>query len=447
MTPDPELVEASGERESSRGPQPIGTTVGGQYRVLGLLGSGGMAEVYEVEHAALGRHFALKLLRSELSREPSVVQRFEREARAIARLESAHIVAIVDSGAVGGAPYFVMERLYGEELRRLLTRDGALPIERAVHIALDVCRALTVAHAAGVIHRDLKPENLFITRSELGTDHCKVLDFGVAKLAGENPTMPGTLMGTARYMAPEQISHSTGIAPFTDIFSLGIILYECLTGRQPFAADTLERVLFKILTETPTPLRELRPEIPPGLAELVHKALAKAGAERPQSAAVFAEALSQFTVERRAVSRPASIGDDLTLLEVERVVTSDTHASSIEGAPTLNERKRSVSSAAVGIAFGVGLGLGVVVARRDSPATAPPPATSTPAAPAARTASPSERPTAGAAAASAVPARTSREQVPDARLQPKTPPTVASPAPAPQAPPLFFPADSNAPKD
>jgi serine/threonine protein kinase len=376
---DPQV--ASGERESSRGTEPVGSIIGGHYRVLGLLGAGGMADVYEVEHVGLGRHFALKLLRSELARDTSLVQRFEREARAVAKLESAHIVAIVDSGIVYGAPYFVMERLYGEELRSLLLRSGALPFQRAVHIALDVCRALTVAHASGVIHRDLKPENLFITRSELGTDHCKVLDFGVAKLAGENPTMPGTLMGTARYMAPEQINHSTGPAPFTDIFSLAVILYECLTGRAPFAADTLERVLYRILTEPPTPLLELRPEIPPGLAELVHQALAKVGHDRPQSAAAFAEALAPFTGASRARTNAYPHGDDVTLVQTEG---NDTLAAPLTSPAahrpaTARDKltpQRRFSMLVAGATFGAGLCLGVWWGRvssdrPESPAASP----------------------------------------------------------------------------
>jgi eukaryotic-like serine/threonine-protein kinase len=446
MTPDLELLEASGERESSRGAQPIGTTIAGQYRVLGRLGSGGMADVYEVEHVALGRHFALKLLRSDLAREASVVQRFEREARAVAKLESAHIVAIVDSGFVDDAPYFVMERLYGEELRRLLTRDGPLPIQRAVHIALDVCRALTVAHAAGVIHRDLKPENLFITRSELGTDHCKVLDFGVAKLAGENPTMPGALMGTARYMAPEQISHSTAIAPFTDIFSLGVIVYECLSGQQPFAADTLERVLFKILNETPTPLRELRPEIPAALAELVHRAMAKAGAERPQSAAAFAESLAQFTAERQVAPRlPSSSGEDATLVELERAVTNDLHE--LDEPRVQRERpSRLVSLVALGLAFSGGLGVGAVAARGDGHAVPPAPPTHAPTSAAARMMPEGAAP-APVTTASAPPAKLESPRASEPRPVPKALPSVVSPAPTPSSPPLFYPADSNAAKN
>lgn len=450
MTPHPELVATSGERESSRGGEPIGSVIDGHYRVLSLLGSGGMAEVYEVEHLGLGRHFALKLLRAELARDAELVGRFQREARAVAKLESAHIVAIVDSGTLHDAPYFVMERLYGEELRELLNREGVLPPQRAVHIALDVCRALTVAHAAGVIHRDLKPENLFITRSELGTDHCKVLDFGVAKLAGENRTMPGTLMGTARYMAPEQIHHSSGAAPFTDIFSLGVILYECLSGQQPFAADTLERVLFMILNEQPRPLLELRPELPPRLAELVHKALSKAGSERPQSAAGFAEALAHFTRERQSNSRPPSLAEDATLLEVDRLA-SDTDKVESPAAgdtpapfePARSNRRASLLAAIV--TFGLGLGLGLGLTRGKS--SQAPPLASPPVAAAATSAAalaPDEPSINDAPAAGSVTTGATRGSAPSVR--PRETRALADKQsqervpPGPSAPPLFYPA-------
>jgi serine/threonine protein kinase len=445
MQPPPDLIAASGERESSRGALVGGTIIGELYRVIGHLGSGGMADVYEVEHLRLGRHFALKRLRSELARDTSLVERFVREARAVAKLESAHVVAIVDSGIEEGAPYFVMERLHGEELRALLSREGLLPLQRAVHIVLDVCRALTVAHAAGVIHRDLKPENLFITRSELGTDHCKVLDFGVAKLAGENPTMPGTLMGTARYMAPEQISHSTAIAPFTDIFSLGVILYECLSGTTPFAADTLERVLYKILTEPAPPLRELRPEIPEGLADLVQRALAKSGAERPQSAAAFADALSRFTEQRVGSSVSYDSGEDDTLLEVERVPTPP-RAQGGAVSKASADRRRAPWLLLSGATFVLGIGIGAAWNRqvREEPSAASSPSTSSSPLPAdASLPMPvTSLPPREKSATSASP--TLRPNLPATQSTSKS--TAASagatPTPAPSAPPLFFPRDT-----
>jgi serine/threonine protein kinase len=458
MRPDPSPLIASGERESLLESDLVGRTIDGRYEVLGLIGAGGMAEVYEVEHRGLGRRFALKLLRPELARETQLAQRFEREARAVARLQSEHIVAIVDSGTTqGGAPYFVMERLHGEELRLLLSRNGALPVARAVHLALDVCRALTVAHAAGVIHRDLKPENLFITRSERGTDLCKVLDFGVAKLSGENPTLPGTLMGTARYMAPEQIGQKSAVGPVTDLFALGAILFECLTGRVPFEGDTLERVLFSIMNEPTPSLLELRPELPVGLAELVQKALSKHGSERPESAAVFARALAAFTLEGRARYDEQAPLADLTLNASASSVLADTvlESSQLRAPVAPASRKRS-SALLLGATFGVGLAAGAVLDRGvTKPGPDAPAPTATQSVASSRGPAPSSNPT--APARQVEPTAPNALSAPVRALEPRAASKVAASVQASAsavstgqrqpAPPLFFPQDSSAPKN
>jgi serine/threonine protein kinase len=442
MQPDPELLIASGERESVRSPDRVGAVIDGRYRVLGRLGSGGMADVYEVEHTGLGRYFALKLLQSELAGDAMLVGRFEREARAIAKLQSEYIVAIVDSGTHQGAPYFVMERLYGDELRRLLNQSRTLPVQRAVHIALDVCRALKVAHAAGVIHRDLKPENLFITRSAQGTDLCKVLDFGVAKLTGENPTLPGTLMGTARYMAPEQINQASEIGPATDVFSLAVILYECLTGVAPFAADTLERVLYRIITEPPPPLLELRPEVPRGLVALIESALAKRAAERPQSAAELGEALAAFTVEAWSTTSSPSLGDDRTLIDTGSGPTAAA-AKTLKTPDAPQPSKRGAVLTAL-LTFAAGVGLGLLLGRGTTPsastmATIPDPHRSA-ATPALTTAAPTPAVTTSPGALAAEPKQPVAPRAPTGRAAPK--PSISAAAgtvPKAATPPLFYP--------
>jgi serine/threonine-protein kinase len=438
MQPDPELSIASGERESVRSPDRAGVVIDGRYRVLRRLGSGGMADVYEVEHTALGRHFALKLLRSELASDAMLVGRFEREARAVAKLQSEHIVAIVDCGTHQGAPYFVMERLYGDELRRLMSQSGTLPVQRAVHIALDVCRALQVAHAAGVIHRDLKPENLFVTRSAQGTDLCKVLDFGVAKLAGENPTLPGTLMGTARYMAPEQINHASEIGPPTDVFSLAVILYECLTGIPPFAADTLERVLYRIIAEPPPPLLELEPAVPRGLATLLEAALSKRASERPQSAAAFGEALAEFTVGAWSTSRP-NPGDDHTLIDTGNGPLAAT-ANTLKTWQAVKRGRRGALLTAL-LTFPAGVGLGLTLDRGAPPsthavATNPRPARAA-GAPAATTTAPTPVELPGVLTSE--PKRPLAPRAPAGRAAPKASNSAASTLPKPATPPLFYP--------
>lgn len=268
----------------------------GPYRVLTRLGAGGMGEVYEVEHVELGRHFALKVLRAELRHDTDTRARFHREPRAMAQLVSEHVVGIVDCGELrDGTPYFVMERLYGSDLRRLLGEQGVLPVARVASLGVDACLGLACAHRAGLVHRDLKPENLFVTTRDDGRDLCKLLDFGIVKSARDNSTRPGAVLGTTRYMAPEQLGLDVPVSPQTDLFALGVILYECLTGKTPFDGDTVERVLFKIMSEREVPILELRPEIPEGLAHVVARTLCKRPEDRPASALNLAEALLPFT--------------------------------------------------------------------------------------------------------------------------------------------------------
>jgi len=283
-------------------PDLVGATIGGRYRVVGLLGAGGMGSVYEVEHLRLGRHFALKLLRPDWVRDRKMVERFEREARAAAALSSQYVVSIQDCGELpDGRPYFVMERLVGQDLGQLLKSCGQLPIARAANLGIDACLGLAAAHASGLVHRDLKPENLFVTTSDEGRDLCKLLDFGVAKLESHDQTRPGALMGTARYMAPEQVALDVEVGPRADVFAMGVILYQCLSGSHPFEADSLERVLFKIMNDEAPPLTEIAPHVPGDLAELIATAMKRSPDLRPSSALEFASRLLPFAGERRGI--------------------------------------------------------------------------------------------------------------------------------------------------
>jgi len=296
-----------------------------RYRVTRRLGGGGMGEVYEVEHVRLKRHFALKLLRAELSSERELIERFDREARAVATLHSDHVVSIVDSGTLSdGRPYFVMERLIGQDLKQLLAATAELPVARAVNMGIDICLGLHAAHSAGLVHRDLKPENVFVTHGDDARERCKLLDFGVVKLAEQQATRPGTLVGTARYMAPEQVTNGDQVAPAADLFALGVILYRCLSGQHPFAADTLERVLFRIINDTPAPLPS---HVPSGLAVLLEQALAKQPSERPASALDFARALARFTQEPRHL-------DDIARFHVDTASADGTSSEGVTAADT-----------------------------------------------------------------------------------------------------------------
>ena len=319
----------------ARGPSEFGSEglLDARYRVTKRLGGGGMGEVYEVEHVRLGRHFALKLLRAELSAERELIERFDREARAVASLHSDHVVSIVDSGILSdGRPYFVMERLIGEDLKQVLSATAELPVTRAVNMGIDICLGLHAAHSAGLVHRDLKPENVFVTRGDDARERCKLLDFGVVKLAEQQQTRPGALVGTARYMAPEQVTNGEQITPAADLFAVGVILYRCLSGQHPFAADSLERVLFRIINDRPA---SLPPHVPSGLAALIEQALSKQPSERPPSALEFARALAHFTHEPRHLERIAGFHVDTALA----VDTSDGGVTSADMTPLIETSK------------------------------------------------------------------------------------------------------------
>jgi serine/threonine-protein kinase len=262
----------------------VGSVIGGTYRIKRPIGAGGSGQVFEVEHLRLGKRFALKLLRTELDPSKRMAQRFRREARAIAPLRSEHVVSVIDCGELDDhTPYLVMELLDGEDLRSLLAREGILPFRRAVALMAEACYALGEVHAAGLVHRDLKPENLFVSRRSNGEDWCKVLDFGVAKMDSTLSTAPGVLVGTVRYMAPEQLRDPTAVNATTDVYGLGAVLYERLAGVPPFDGENIHEVMYLVINREPRPLSELNPSLPQALVELVHGCLAKDQAERPQN--------------------------------------------------------------------------------------------------------------------------------------------------------------------
>lgn len=324
-------------RESSFPRGLLHAVVDDRYRVVELIGAGAMGTVYRVEHLKLGTSFALKVLRPELLDDARMVERFARESRAAASVVSEHVVPIVDSGTLPeGLPYFVMQLLHGSDLRGLLAAQGPLTPARAVNLAIDACRGLAAAHAVGLVHRDLKPANLFVTRGDDGRDVVKLLDFGVAKHLDSNTTRPGALIGTARYMAPEQIGLDVPVGPATDLFALGVILYECIAGDVPFAGDTAERVIYKTMTSEPIPLSERCTTLPPGLSEIVSRALEKDPSRRFPSALAFAEALLPFAGPRRAaeafdteapVDSERGIGTDTTIYEEGHARTERSNAA------------------------------------------------------------------------------------------------------------------------
>ena len=277
----------------------VGKILGGKYRLVRLLGAGGMGEVYEAQHELIGRRFAIKFLHPQLASNSEVVARLQREAQAAGGLENENIAAVVDAGtADDGAPYLVMEYLDGEDLAHLLMRGGALPLSRAMFIMIQACRGLAAAHSRGIVHRDLKPENLYICRRNDASDLVKVLDFGIAKLhtgRSTSLTQTGTTMGTPYYMSLEQARGAKDVDHRTDIYALGVILYEMLGGAKPHPGESYNAILYHVLTQEPAPLDSMRPDLPPGVSAIIQKAMAREPGDRYASVAEFMEALIPFS--------------------------------------------------------------------------------------------------------------------------------------------------------
>ncbi|HEU0036292.1 MAG TPA: protein kinase [Kofleriaceae bacterium] len=272
-----------------RGAPPIalqpGAVVAGDYRIVRLVGEGGMGRVFEAEQRGLDRHVALKVLLPELARDPVALARFHREARLVAQLSSVHVVRVHDLGvADGGAPYLVMELLDGEDLATIVAR-GPVPIDQAVRWILDACEALGEAHALGIVHRDLKPSNLFVTRQ----GRLVVLDFGLAKLTAASgaTTADGIVLGSPRYMAPEQITGARDVDARADIWALGATLYHLVTGIAPFREPTIEGLFARILSGVAPALDG----VPPALAAVIARAMAREPALRYATAGELAAAL------------------------------------------------------------------------------------------------------------------------------------------------------------
>ena len=252
----------------------------GRYEVESRLGEGGMAKVFAGTDRLLGRKVAVKVLSSQYAQDRTFVERFRREAQAAAGLNHPNVVSVFDTGSDDGVHYIVMEHVEGRTLADIIGEEGALRPARAIEIAVDVCRALDTAHEKGMVHRDVKPGNILLTPD----GGVKVADFGIARVAsGEPLTVTGSVMGTASYLSPEQASGGS-IDARSDIYSLGCVLYEMLTGKPPFAGDSLVSIAYKHVEEEPTAPSRVNPAVPAGLSAVVTKAMAKDPADRYQSA-------------------------------------------------------------------------------------------------------------------------------------------------------------------
>ncbi|HSE98991.1 MAG TPA: serine/threonine-protein kinase, partial [Blastocatellia bacterium] len=275
----------------------IGSTIADKYVIEAHLGTGGMCDVYRARHAAMGKQFAVKVLKPDLAADPRIAERFEQEARAASLLHHPHAISVIDYGhSDSGTHFIVMELVEGYTLGDLLRRMGALPVGQAVAIVRQVASALDAAHSVGVVHRDIKPDNIILAEYD-GSYWVKVVDFGVAKIQEDvnrraRLTGANIIVGTPRYMSPEQCEEKP-VDARSDIYSLGVVLYEMLSGEAPFEGSSSMRLLMAHAADPPPPLREKRPDISPEIERVVMSALEKDPARRPQRAGEFAMSLER----------------------------------------------------------------------------------------------------------------------------------------------------------
>jgi len=449
-----------------------GDVLAGKYRIERVLGQGGMGVVVAAHHLQLDEKVALKLLLPEALSNPEAVSRFAREARAAVKIKSEHVARVIDVGELpNGSPYMVMEYLEGSDLSVWLQQRGPLPTELAVDFVLQACEAIADAHVLGIVHRDLKPANLFCIQRSDGRLSIKVLDFGISKMTTpgalrHDMTRTTALMGSPYYMSPEQMQMAKNVDARSDLWSLGIILFELLAGRPPFDAEAVTELAIKVASAPAPLLRSLRPDAPAGLEQAIARCLEKERERRFQTVAELAIALRDFgsrnaqaSVERvlgtlqqagiwAAPPPPSSLSGphSVPLAPARATVASWGHTGS--GA---KPRGPAIAVIAAGALLVVGLVIGGVAILKRGPraaatastavaataaVTAPAPSASAP--PAAEVA-PAETSSAAStpAASTTAPAPSTR---PSPAAEPATPPRPAAIAPAGRAAPTARPA-------
>ena len=307
----------------------------GKYRVIGNIGLGGMGVVVAAEHLTLHSKVAVKFMLPQLVAHQSIVQRFVNEARAASRIQNEHVARVLDVGSMtgeglpeGGVPYMVMEFLHGRDLSMHVRAGKRFSVVEAVDIVAQASQALAEAHKEGIIHRDIKPANLFLAEFE-GRTVVKVLDFGISKILDEEPqemnlTKTTTVLGSGLYMSPEQMRSAKSVDFRTDVYSLGVCVFELLTGTQPFTAETFSELVVKVNIDPPTPLRQYRPDIPEVFAAALEKAYARKPIDRYPSIQAMVAALGVFAAPHSAAA----------LRNVQAIALAENRASGLPPAPT-----------------------------------------------------------------------------------------------------------------
>jgi eukaryotic-like serine/threonine-protein kinase len=321
-------------------PLQVGDLVAGKYRLDGELGTGGMGVVYAATHTLLDQKVALKFLFADAAKNPELVERFWREARAAVKIQSEHVARVMDIGEANGVPYMVMEYLEGDDLENIVKRHGPLPVADAIRFVLQACEALAEVHAHGIVHRDIKPANLFLAARPDGTNIVKLLDFGISKVGpawlqtSDALTNTAAVIGSPRYMSPEQLRSSRDVDLRADIWALGVTLFEVLGGDSPFARGTMPEVCASILKDEPHSLTGLRPGIPPALEAVIRRCLAKEPDGRYRNVAELAMALRPFG--------PHGI-IDISIERVVGIVQMSMMSTTATTPPPMSRRKTSTA--------------------------------------------------------------------------------------------------------
>ena len=333
----------------------LGQIYADKYRIVRLLGEGAMGAVYEAENTRIRRRVAIKILHPQIAQKADTLRRFEREAQAAGRIGSQHIVEVLDLGELAdGSRFMVLEYLDGTTLDQRIRSRGRLTPEEATPIVCQLLEGLGAAHKAEIIHRDLKPANIYLCpltgKKAGGVDFVKILDFGVSKFNVLNDEMSmtstGAVLGTPYYMSPEQAKGSRGIDARSDLYAVGVILYECITGQVPFSAETFNELIFRIVLESPPPVESFVPNLDPTFTAIIHKAMAREVAERFQTADEFRSILTYWS-ERAAAGpgAPAAVGIGGTML-MDPGAGAGGQALDLENARTMAMEPRTPAAAA-----------------------------------------------------------------------------------------------------
>lgn len=312
----PTLCPADGTVLVKTGDALVGQTLASKYRIEERISEGGMGTVYRATHVLMEKAVAIKVLHPSLAADDKIVARFTREAKAASRISNPHALNVTDFGeSENGIVFLVMEYLRGKTLKEVIRGEGRMPLKRVVEVTRQICGALDAAHAEGVVHRDLKSDNIMLEEVAGGNDWAKVLDFGIAKILeteGPDPelTAPNLIIGTPQYMSPEQCSQSSDIDARSDIYSLGVILYEMLVGHVPFTGESATAIMLKHLQEPPPSVLDERKDLPAAVGEVIARALSKSPQERQESAGALAEALANAAMDKSGAIATGAATDE-----------------------------------------------------------------------------------------------------------------------------------------